>query len=151
MTRMTRPDCAVMCNLINIQTCIHTYTHTYIHTYIIHIRANPPFSSTEFSLRLVRSVDCWQQIWPPIAPRNPTAVCRDLGDSTLSSTRCSLSVCSDTCWQHIRPPTAPRNSTELLCAEIEATPPSHHKFQPKVYSDTCWQQVQPPRAPRNPT
>ena len=28
MTRMTRPDCAVMCNLIN----IHTYTHTYIHT-----------------------------------------------------------------------------------------------------------------------
>ena len=28
MTRMTRPDCAVMCNLIN----IHTYIHTYIHT-----------------------------------------------------------------------------------------------------------------------
>ena len=27
MTRMTRPDCAVMCNLIN----IHTYIHTYIH------------------------------------------------------------------------------------------------------------------------
>ena len=26
MTRMTRPDCAVMCNLIN----IHTYIHTYI-------------------------------------------------------------------------------------------------------------------------
>ena len=30
MTRMTGPDCAVMCNLIN----IHTYfeVHTYIHT-----------------------------------------------------------------------------------------------------------------------
>ena len=28
MTRMTRPDCAVMCNLIN----IHTYVHTYIHS-----------------------------------------------------------------------------------------------------------------------
>ena len=28
MTRMTGPDCAVMCNLIN----IHTYIHTYIHT-----------------------------------------------------------------------------------------------------------------------
>ena len=28
MTRMTGPDCAVMCNLINI--------HTYIHTYILH-------------------------------------------------------------------------------------------------------------------
>ena len=26
MTRMTRPDCAVMCNLINTHT--HTYTHT---------------------------------------------------------------------------------------------------------------------------
>ena len=38
MTRMTRPDCAVMCNLINIHTYIHTYIHTiyilYIHTYI---------------------------------------------------------------------------------------------------------------------
>ena len=33
MTRMTGPDCVVMCNLIN--TCIHTYIHTYIqHTYI---------------------------------------------------------------------------------------------------------------------
>ena len=28
MTRMTRPDCAVMCNLINIRTYIHTYIHT---------------------------------------------------------------------------------------------------------------------------
>ena len=28
MTRMTGPDCAVMCNLIN----IHTYMHIYIHT-----------------------------------------------------------------------------------------------------------------------
>ena len=36
MTRMTGPDCVVMCNLINtyIHTCIHTYVHTYIHTYI---------------------------------------------------------------------------------------------------------------------
>ena len=31
MTRMTGPDCVVMCNLIN--TCMHTYIHTYIHTY----------------------------------------------------------------------------------------------------------------------
>ena len=30
MTRMTGPDCAVMCNLVNIHTYIHTY---YIHTY----------------------------------------------------------------------------------------------------------------------
>ena len=28
MTRMTGPDCVVMCNLIN----IHTYIHTYIHS-----------------------------------------------------------------------------------------------------------------------
>ena len=38
MTRMTGPDCVVMCNLINtyIHTNIHTYirTYTYIHTYI---------------------------------------------------------------------------------------------------------------------
>ena len=31
MTRMTGPDCVVMCNLIN--TYIHIYTYTYIHTY----------------------------------------------------------------------------------------------------------------------
>ena len=32
MTRMTGPDCVVMCNLIN--TYIHTYIHRYIDTYI---------------------------------------------------------------------------------------------------------------------
>ena len=36
MTRMTGPDCVVMCNLINsyIHTYIHTNIHIYIHTYI---------------------------------------------------------------------------------------------------------------------
>ena len=29
MTRMTGPDCVVMCNLINIHTHTHTHTHTY--------------------------------------------------------------------------------------------------------------------------
>ena len=29
MTRMTRPDCAVMCNLINTNTHTHTHTHTH--------------------------------------------------------------------------------------------------------------------------
>ena len=28
MTRMTEPDCAVMCNLINTHTHTHTHTHT---------------------------------------------------------------------------------------------------------------------------
>ena len=28
MTRMTGPDCAVMCNLINTHTHTHTHTHT---------------------------------------------------------------------------------------------------------------------------
>ena len=28
MTRMTGPDCAVMCNLINTHARTHTYTHT---------------------------------------------------------------------------------------------------------------------------
>ena len=41
MTRMTGPDCVVMCNLINtyIHTCIY-YIHTYIHTY------NPPLGGS---------------------------------------------------------------------------------------------------------
>ena len=35
MTRMTEPDCAVMCNLINTHTHTHTHTHTcFDHTYI---------------------------------------------------------------------------------------------------------------------
>ena len=40
MTRMTGPDCVVMCNLINtyIHTYIHAYIHTYIHTYIIYYK-----------------------------------------------------------------------------------------------------------------
>ena len=29
MTRMTGPDCAVMCNLINTHTHTHIYTHTH--------------------------------------------------------------------------------------------------------------------------
>ena len=31
MTRMTTPDCAVMCNLINTHTHKHTHTHTHTH------------------------------------------------------------------------------------------------------------------------
>ena len=46
MTRMTGPDCVVMCNLINtyihtyIHTCnlINTYIHTYIHIYILYYK-----------------------------------------------------------------------------------------------------------------
>ena len=37
MTRMTGPDCVVMCNLINtyyIHTYLHAHIRTYIHTYI---------------------------------------------------------------------------------------------------------------------
>ena len=33
MTRMTGPDCVVMCNLINTHTHIHTHTHTHKHTH----------------------------------------------------------------------------------------------------------------------
>ena len=38
MTRMTGPDCVVMCNLINI------YIHTYIHTYIPFVASDQRFS-----------------------------------------------------------------------------------------------------------
>ena len=42
-------------------------------------QATPPFSSTGFSFRLACSDDCWQQIQPPIAPRNPTEpLCAEL-------------------------------------------------------------------------
>ena len=34
MTRMTRPDCAVMCNLINTHTHTHTHTHTGLRGYV---------------------------------------------------------------------------------------------------------------------
>ena len=36
MTRMTGPDCVVMCNLINtyIDTYVRMYMHTYIHAYV---------------------------------------------------------------------------------------------------------------------
>ena len=34
MTRMTRPDCAVMCNLINTHTHTHIHTHTHTHTHV---------------------------------------------------------------------------------------------------------------------
>ena len=36
MTRMTRPDCAVMCNLIN----THAHTHTHTHTRVGSVAAN---------------------------------------------------------------------------------------------------------------
>ena len=32
MTRMTGPDCAVICNLINTRTHTHTHTHTHTRT-----------------------------------------------------------------------------------------------------------------------
>ena len=43
MTRMTGPDCAVMCNLINIHTYIHN-KYTYIHTYIPSVAPDQRFS-----------------------------------------------------------------------------------------------------------
>ena len=47
MTRMTGPDCVVMCNLINTHTHTHTHTHTYthIHTHThTHIRLAFPLT-----------------------------------------------------------------------------------------------------------
>ena len=40
MTRMTGPDCVVMCNLIN------TYIHTYMHTYIVTSIIDPPLGGS---------------------------------------------------------------------------------------------------------
>ena len=58
VSRITGPDCAVMCNLINIHTYVHTYIHAYIHTYIRQT-----------------SVDCWFG-WPSQNLRESTLDCR---------------------------------------------------------------------------
>ena len=62
MTRMTGPDCVVMCNLIN--TYIHTYIHTYIyidyiHTYI-QVSLIPPWEDQREWHRMTRMTrpDC---------------------------------------------------------------------------------------------
>ena len=34
MTRMTRPDCAVMCNLINIHTCMYVCMYVCMSVYV---------------------------------------------------------------------------------------------------------------------
>ena len=46
MTRMTGPDCVVMCNLIN------TYIHTYIHTLIVNPESLGDRSSVEVLINL---------------------------------------------------------------------------------------------------
>ena len=54
MTRMTGPDCVVMCNLIN------TYIHTYIHTYIQQVSLIPPWEDQREWHRMTRMTrpDC---------------------------------------------------------------------------------------------
>ena len=64
MTRMTGPDCVVMCNLIN------TYIHTYIHTYIIRGQ-----SATCRGVKYVSSRGISEDF------RNPTALVRDFSPS----------------------------------------------------------------------
>ena len=54
MTRMTRPDCAVLCNLIN----THTYTHTHTHAW----RLDPADPGA-------RSLQLLLQTWCGSAPR----------------------------------------------------------------------------------
>ena len=48
MTRMTGPDCVVMCNLVNTYTYIHTYIHTYTHIIL----------DNSINLRKLRSRKC---------------------------------------------------------------------------------------------
>ena len=48
MTRMTRPDCAVMCNLIN----THTHTHTHTLRYRPLLKAKRSYEEDEKERRL---------------------------------------------------------------------------------------------------
>ena len=50
MTRMTGPDCVVMCNLIN--TYIHTYIHAYIHIHTYIQRAGAAGAAVSMMLQL---------------------------------------------------------------------------------------------------
>ena len=50
MTRMTGPDCVVMCNLIN------TYIHTYIHTYLGHVQVLLSWSVSPLTMRSQKEV-----------------------------------------------------------------------------------------------
>ena len=47
MTRRTGPDCAVMCNLVNIHTYKHTNIYTYIHTYLHFVNEGTKGMDTE--------------------------------------------------------------------------------------------------------
>ena len=64
MTRMTGPDCAVMCNLINIHTYIHTYRRYFQHAHFIPIVGDlqHPFGTT---LRFTGPVPADSRQWTP--------------------------------------------------------------------------------------
>ena len=67
MTRMTRPDCAVMCNLINTHTHAHTHTythintHTHTHTHTLPDRVYTYFYDARFSETVASSLDTLEQ------------------------------------------------------------------------------------------
>ena len=50
MTRMTRPDCAVMCNLINIHTYIHRYIHIFTYPHRMTNRMTGPDGAVMYNL-----------------------------------------------------------------------------------------------------
>ena len=62
MTRMTRPDCAVMCNLIN------THTHTHIHTTYTHTYRS--VRALSYSSRLIAVPSPFQDTTSAVAPEN---------------------------------------------------------------------------------
>ena len=48
MTRMTGPDCVVMCNLIN--TYIHTYINIYIYIFLLFFSSHPFWTSSSLDV-----------------------------------------------------------------------------------------------------
>ena len=71
MTRMTRPDCAVMCNLINTHTHTHTHTHTQSSGRKTRIGARSPLSTPCF-LSLCRHVVTLAQTCMPSSGNSPS-------------------------------------------------------------------------------
>ena len=68
MTRMTGPDCAVMCNLINTYTHTHTHTHIYIHTLYTHTYRS--VRALSYSSRLIAVPSPFQDTTSAVAPEN---------------------------------------------------------------------------------
>ena len=94
MTRMTGPDCAVMCNLIN----IYTYMHTYIH-------------------RIIRVTVCFGKIVEEDLLRKKPVGTAIMTTTVTSANRVDLESYSSQCWTFRRTHTS-ADPIRVFCARL---------------------------------